>query len=537
MTGRRGVQLIVAAVIAVLLLQVLVSLPFEYNRVDDYSTRFTAVTLDDAWIHFVYARSLSRGQGFSYNPGQPESGTTSPLWCALIAPFLWFGISPCTASKILGILAASALALLLGRMASRLMSRPFGILAAGLVIFDPLFGFARLSGMEVMLASALIVAAVERLLAGRSRSASVLAGLAVWARPDSIMLAVLAVVLLLAAWLDGRGRGKSGRQVSWRDALIVAAGPAIAAAAWAGYCYWATGRWLPTTYYIRGQGIAQQLMNLETAKIVLRELQDGSPMFSGAWKLVWAGIGGVALLISAFTGSRKRDWMRAVLVLLPAAYLLLLGGRVINLIGGSFTGNRYVIPVFPFMILWAMYPLYLLSEWAAKRLKPNRAPAVGWIAALAVAVGLAMTPGHTLQRYRELQHEFTMSALNLEGLHIDIARWINLNAGGDAVLALYDAGAIKYLTDRETIDIGGLNNTRYEIYDESVMDEDPARLERFCSELESMADMLIIYPNHYPTLAERYREGEVYRAVVDQPVISLGDTLIVYDLGQTDQPK
>ena len=46
--------------------------------------RFTGgqggVPLDDAWIHFQFARNLARGDGLSFNPGEPTSGSTAPLW-------------------------------------------------------------------------------------------------------------------------------------------------------------------------------------------------------------------------------------------------------------------------------------------------------------------------------------------------------------------------------------------------------------------------------------------------------------------------
>ena len=50
--------------------------------------------LDDAWIHQVYARSLALGCGFAYNSGQPEAGSTSPLWSLLTAPAQWQASTP-----------------------------------------------------------------------------------------------------------------------------------------------------------------------------------------------------------------------------------------------------------------------------------------------------------------------------------------------------------------------------------------------------------------------------------------------------------
>ena len=41
--------------------------------------------LDDAWIHQTYARNLVATGQFAFVPGQPSSGSTSPLWTLLIA--------------------------------------------------------------------------------------------------------------------------------------------------------------------------------------------------------------------------------------------------------------------------------------------------------------------------------------------------------------------------------------------------------------------------------------------------------------------
>src|SRR5829696_10150092 len=41
--------------------------------------------LDDSWIHLQFARNLARGFGLSYNPGELVTGSTAPLWTALLA--------------------------------------------------------------------------------------------------------------------------------------------------------------------------------------------------------------------------------------------------------------------------------------------------------------------------------------------------------------------------------------------------------------------------------------------------------------------
>src|SRR3954447_20100312 len=41
--------------------------------------------LDDSWIPLQSARNLPRGLGLSYNPGHLVTGSTAPLWTALLS--------------------------------------------------------------------------------------------------------------------------------------------------------------------------------------------------------------------------------------------------------------------------------------------------------------------------------------------------------------------------------------------------------------------------------------------------------------------
>src|SRR5947207_13746203 len=51
-----------------------------------------AVPLDDAYIHFQYARSFASGHPFRYTPGAiPTPGATSLLWPFVLSPFYLLG--------------------------------------------------------------------------------------------------------------------------------------------------------------------------------------------------------------------------------------------------------------------------------------------------------------------------------------------------------------------------------------------------------------------------------------------------------------
>src|SRR5215468_6484827 len=49
-------------------------------------------TLDDAYIHFQYARAIAEGHPLRFQAGEPiTSGSTSLLWPVLLAPFWLVG--------------------------------------------------------------------------------------------------------------------------------------------------------------------------------------------------------------------------------------------------------------------------------------------------------------------------------------------------------------------------------------------------------------------------------------------------------------
>ena len=84
---------------------------FLFDRAPGTAAALTGLPLDDAWIHLVYARSLAALHGFAYNPGQLETGATSPLWAALLVPASWgarlFSTSVVIPAKLTGILVAT----------------------------------------------------------------------------------------------------------------------------------------------------------------------------------------------------------------------------------------------------------------------------------------------------------------------------------------------------------------------------------------------------------------------------------------------
>jgi len=165
--------------------------------------RFTGgqggVPLDDSWIHFQFARNLARGDGFSYNPGQPTSGSTAPLWTLLLAAVYFVGGRFPVAGQLLS--GACFLALLAATYALglRLTGRRWAAWLAGMAAaLNGRLVWAGLSALEICLFATLSLLAVSAHLTDRAahryrlRTAA-LFGLAALSRPEGYLLFALAM--------------------------------------------------------------------------------------------------------------------------------------------------------------------------------------------------------------------------------------------------------------------------------------------------------------------------------------------------------
>lgn len=189
--------------------------------------------MDDTYIHLVYGRSIVRGAPLEFNPGEPSSGFTSPLWLLpAAAASLASGSAPVVLMAISS-LAAAAAVLLAGSSTAALL----------LLLLGPLLFHAG-SGMETALAVLAVVLVWRRVDGGRppNLSAGLLLASAALVRPE---LSLLAVPLALSA-----GRPKAA------GLAALLAPPAAAAAAWVAWNLHATGLPLPSTFYAKQAGAA-----------------------------------------------------------------------------------------------------------------------------------------------------------------------------------------------------------------------------------------------------------------------------------------
>lgn len=184
---------------------------------------------DDALISFRYARNLAAGDGLVWNRGEPPvEGYTNFLLVAALAPTLRVGLDPLWTTRLWSLLAAGALAGMIGSQASRVgADRATAVLTGtGFLLMSRTAELATV-GLETVIFTALLLATF---LAGRKAIADLeprqglataaLGLLAVLTRPEALLL-----VALLGLELIGRVRQR--RQGSGRTLRVTIAAFAL----------------------------------------------------------------------------------------------------------------------------------------------------------------------------------------------------------------------------------------------------------------------------------------------------------------------
>lgn len=477
--------------------------------------------LDDSWIHLQFARSLARGAGLAYNPGTIVPGSTAPLWTALLAILFLLPGNPVVWIKVAGVVGYLATTYATYRLARELdLSRGLALLAGGLVLGTYWLVWAALSGMEVNLFVALSLTAIVLHLRER-RWRRVPLSLAVFAvatlvRPEGLLLLVLAVA---DRWIVARRDGDALRlgRPDLRAALPgLAAAVLILAPALAFYAAHG-GSPLPTTFGAKAGEMRRLVPDLQYVYLVLGILFRPQPVAT-----LLAGAGGLVLLRRLGTGRDRGLLLLAWPLALPLAYSML-APQGKHLLVGNF--GRYFFPLFPPVVLLACVGL----EDVAARLAAG-VEAGGWRLPLRpVLLALLLLP--TLATLIGGAAFYAQNVANVEDGDVKMAAWLAAHAPPEAVLAVQDIGAIKFLLPNRIVDLGGIVTPEVQGYVRAAVSPEDrfgqAGMLRFLA--DSKPDYLVAFPAWYPALVRGAGLREVYRMQVAPPNITLaGDELVVY---------
>ena len=527
-------------------------------------------TLDDAYIHFQYARAIAEGHPLRFQAGEPiTSGATSLLWPVLLAPFYSVGFTDEAILWPAWVLSFGALGLLAYEtfhLTKRLTGAAVAAGAAAMVLCFSGFTWCAASGMEVVpFAWSLARAArrssewAEMPAHERSRARTWELVAIAWAaslfRPEGALLALFVAVTLVTFPAKPTLRARSLGLLALSGALVT---PLLL---------------LVTT------GTA-------TSNTTLVKLLVGNPYYPGL--VLWTTVGNnVRFLIGSLLNGEEHAWeflpvdgapvALAGLVAIPlAGWRAKANWRALSVLliallmfapcfYDTFLWNRLRY-VWPFATGWligvaclarmvTMVPEVLSSMVIGKTileaLKSRgfvRGPVwtvPRWVAPLACGL-IAGTLGAKLSGHywnrQGVMKDIGDNAAGIDKQQVALGRWANANLPADARIGVNDTGAIAYFSDRHTFDIVGLTTegeARYWVAGAG-------------SRFEHYEDLYRTTPYKLPTHFIVYPEWMACDAVLGAPLheatvtgdersILGGDTMRVYAadytlLGTGEQP-
>ena len=389
------------------------------------AVRVAGRAADDFFITYRYAWNLVHGHGFVFNPGERVFGLTDPGLGLLLAGFNAITRVPIpilgtvtTAVSLVGI--ALVLLLDLGERGRRIEALAGGTLLVG-------SSWMWVSQGAGVFPSLLLLLLAARLAGRRAALAGLLAGAAVWMRPDALAGAGLLGLLL---WSERR-------LVPWRYAVVSLAVIGLGAgAAWLWF-----GTAVPNT-------VGAKIAMASAAAAV----QDMDPL------RFW-------VIASSFLPRHWGPWWAAVVALgITGQVPLFLGsgraGRLLVLFGAALAVIYPLIGA-PFFIWYTavtlaalLYGLPALGLWwmrasAQPATRPWRLAGGAVALAVFLPVFVSLIP-RSCRWFRSYNWQ-----RNLE-VYQQAALWIRERSAPDEAIAYVEIGVLAYASERPVVDLLGL---------------------------------------------------------------------------------
>lgn len=381
--------------------------------------------LDDAWIHFQFARNLSQGNGFSFNPGEPTPGSTAPLWTVMLAGIGLFTedfLAP--AILLSGIFLLATVFLSYGFTVTLTGNRWAGFLAGLALALTGRFVWAGLAAMETTAFAALSLGAVwlytRRGLTGWS---ALLFALASQVRPEGHALFALAGLdAVIVYWRAGLRGGMVKRLVVPLLVYGMISLPYVL------FSLSTTGKPLANTFYAKVG--AEHLFSWRT----FRETMQFHWLDNvAAFLLVLLG------LLPTWRKSRLTVWWLAGLPLLTAV-----------VIDQTWHHGRYTMPLIPFQMVVAAVGVAWLAQKVHSRFPVPRSQ---WLVYGAATLLLVLSSLWQLPYWAGM---YGYNAKEILDIDVALGLWLAENTAADALIAVDDIGAITFLSERRILDMNGL---------------------------------------------------------------------------------
>ncbi|MEA2749893.1 MAG: hypothetical protein QOI41_4036 [Myxococcales bacterium] len=407
--------------------------------------------LDDAYIHFQYARAIAEGHPLRFQSGEPIStGATSFAWPALLAlPYAvgFRGESILWITWIVSFVALGALAYETYATTHPLAGRAAGFGAGAMTLLFGGFAWSAASGMEVVPFAWVLLHSMRRAsewaedpARRTTRELRILAAFAFLApmvRPEGVIAsAVLAAAVLLHPRTDSlRARAEA------LPLLVLAAAPNLLLLLLTGHLTSSTAQ---VKLLVGNPYFAMPDAAIANARTLVTQILDGQ-----VWSAEFLPKGGAPF---AFAGLAAIVW-RAKVTSRPfraAAVLVLALAMFVPCLYVTFLWNRLRY-LWPFAPGWFI-GLACLAR-AVGRLIARIDARAGAAATTLVAGGFA---GALAVRLEWVIEDAAQSASGIDRQQVALGHWANAELPKDARIGVNDTGAIAYFGQRRTFDVVGL---------------------------------------------------------------------------------
>ncbi len=407
--------------------------------------------LDDVYIHFQYARQLAIGHPYQYNLiDPPTSGATSLLYPYLLAfgyllgfKGLWLGLW----AMIVGTIALIASQWAVYQLC-KVMSVPqwLSLLTAISFGLTGSLGWHFMSGMETGIVITLLLWTLLFVIEKRLISFVFVATLLTAMRPEGGLVATIASgTLFLRLWGEYGAREKYS---SKRKYLLLLAIPILALGLQPLVNLLMTGTTVatgaqaksilstvPQDYGLIFGRIWDNFSRMWIEFITGFDVREGRgwylPIFTGV-----LGLGAIPLLIL------KKNYRLIGLMLL--GWLIILTLAISTLDNAFWHFKRYQMP-----ILALFFPLsaWFLAD-LLQRFTKMRYPIYAYSALLVPIFSILLLV--QFQQYHEMNVSYVYQQPYQMGL------WLRENTSEDALIAVHDVGLMRYIGERNTLDMVGL---------------------------------------------------------------------------------
>lgn len=443
--------------IALILALVAIAIAWTYAATSLRRTQEMGLPLDDSYIYLTYAKQMGAAHPFTYFDGSGYSaGATSLAWPALLAPFwtlgarghalVWVAFVLCALLYAWCAVMAYRIAHTLAEGRGTAVAREgIGIVAAMIVVSIAPFAWTALSGMEVALTSALLLALIAQLVARTSDDtkpsrllvATLIGGALV--RPEAAV--IVAIVCVAQAIVHRRQRRVV---LAW---LI----PLISPMLWLIANRVLAGHWVPSTAIAKSQwfqpgfelGAWASDVATNGGKLVRGLFWDpNSPLPQARlFGILWLA-GSVRLAWLAKTRDANARIAAALIVVGPIAWCVMVLAS-----SGWWTLHqfRYITPILPLLAIPVAMAIAPLARWA-------------WSSKVTIGLGVVVVGAVVWMgflRHRVSAITYAQAVADTNAQVVKIGRYVH-DKLPNATVMLHDAGAIAYYGDGRIIDMLGL---------------------------------------------------------------------------------